>query len=224
MFFQREPRKNSVLKKKTQQVAQLILQNSIFEKNSYRLILTKRYKKMKNNIYLCTLLIIGALLFSCEKNDLDFESDYGKSYQAWLDFKQSSDNSYSYTVARSSWAGPAWETTLTISGGMVIMRNFRYTSMEGLSENFPEENLEWVEHENELNTHGNSPASEALTLSEVYQKAQNEWLVKRENVQTFFQAENQGLISLCGYVENGCQDDCFTGIRIVSVEPLLGNK
>ena len=77
----------------------------------------------------------------------------------------------------------------------------------------PQEALEWTENEAEIGTHKNQGA-EALTLDEIYNKAENEWLIKRKNGKAYFESENNGLISSCGYVVNGCMDDCFVGIRI----------
>ena len=112
-----------------------------------------------------------------------------------------------------SWTGTSSETTITVSNGKVTKREFRYTVTKYLPDNFPKEELEWVENENELNTRAHSGAA-ALTLDEIYTKAKSEWLIKRENAKTYFEAKNNGLISSCGYVEDGCADDCFNGIRI----------
>ena len=59
-----------------------------------------------------------------------------------------------------------------------------------------------------------------LTFDHIYEKARSEWLIKRENAKTYFEANNNGLISSGGYVEEGCQDDCFIGINIAFVEEL----
>ncbi|MDP2414077.1 hypothetical protein [Daejeonella sp.] len=57
-----------------------------------------------------------------------------------------------------------------------------------------------------------------INLDAVYDKAANEWLKadKKQNI-IYFEAKNQGMISTSGYVPNGCQDDCFTGIRISNI-------
>ncbi|MDD2426409.1 MAG: hypothetical protein PHU00_10410, partial [Bacteroidales bacterium] len=68
--------------------------------------------------------------------------------------------------------------------------------------------------------HRSSPAYGAVTLDVIYSKARQEWLLKRENAQTYFEAKNNGLISCCGYVEKGCMDGCFNGIYISYIQPL----
>jgi len=70
----------------------------------------------------------------------------------------------------------------------------------------------------EIGSHKNGAAP--LTLSEIYDKAQKEWLIERENTTTYFETENNGMISTCGYVENNCADDCFIGVLINTIEAL----
>lgn len=173
---------------------------------------------MRRTIFFLALLLTGYLISSCEKNNIDFEDEYKKSYRAWLDFKESSGNTYNYTVSGASWVGIAWETKITVSKGIITQREFKYTTTHSLSESIQKEDLEWIEYQNEINSHGSTVAAEPLTLDEIYARAQNEWLVKRKDVQTYFEVNNGGLISSCGYVPNGCMDDCFRGIRITNIQ------
>lgn len=119
---------------------------------------------MRRTIFFLVLLLAGNLISSCEKSDIDFEDEYKKSYRAWLDFKESSDNTYNYTVAGASWVGIAWETKLTVSKGVIIQREFKYTFTQGLPENIQKEDLEWIEYQDEINSHGSTPAAEPLTF------------------------------------------------------------
>lgn len=73
---------------------------------------------------------------------------------------------------------------------------------------------EWVETEAELGSHETSGAYPLSTLDDIYMKAQDDWLRKRKDADTFFEAKNNGLISLCGYTPHDCVDDCFRGIGI----------
>lgn len=174
---------------------------------------------MKNTVFTTALLLIGILISSCVSDDLEHQNDFEASQTAWLDFKESSGNSYTYTVVFGSWVGFSWETTLTVIDGSISKRHFKYTTLpEDLSEEIPAEELEWTENEGELDSHQNG--AEPMTLDEVYAKAQQEWLVKRENAETYFETENNGMISTCGYVENNCADDCFVGIKIDRIEVL----
>lgn len=84
----------------------------------------------------------------------------------------------------------------------------------------PAEKLEWTESEDELYSHQGTSAAEAITLDEVYKRAKNDWLKIREDASVFFEANNNGLISSCGFINDGCQDDCFSGITISKIEPI----
>ncbi len=172
-------------------------------------------------------LIVSVFSLGCTDSGDDF--NHAGLYGAWemINFLEDHEldqvNSYTYTVTYTvvfgSWAGFSWETTLTVTDGSITKRHFKYTTLpEDLSEEIPEEELEWTENESELGSHQNG--AEPMTLDEVYTKAQQEWLVERENAETYFERENNGMISTCGYVENNCVDDCFMGIKIDRIEAL----
>lgn len=174
---------------------------------------------MNNKIYL--ILLIGCTMFySCDNNDFEHQNSFKNSYKKWSEFKAKSNNSYEYTTESSSWAGLKWETSITVDNGEIVQRSFKYTYIANeLKENFEEE-LEWVENKEELNTHKNTGASAPLTLDEIYIKAEQDWLRKGKGFTTYFETENDGLISRCGFRPDNCMDDCFTGINIIQIEKL----
>lgn len=199
---------------------------------------------MKKNFYFMMLLFIGSILFSCKTtrqkaeqaaslpekaepqpagkelqlDNVAYPNEFEASHKTWLDFKKSTKNSYKYSVIDFSWVGFKWETTITVENGIVKERSFKYTSTKGLPQDIPENELEWIETGNKIGANQNG--AKPLTLDEVYDNAQKEWLIKRENAQTYFKTENNGMISTCGYVENNCADDCFRGIAIENIEAL----
>lgn len=177
-----------------------------------------KYSKMKNSIFIFTMLIVSSMISCSTDDNFNHQKEFENSKKVWLDFKESTNNSYKYTVSFGSWTGANWETTISVSNGVVIQRSFKYIDTGGVSDTIPEEELEWVENENEIGTHQNGAAP--LTLDEVYDNAKNDWLVKRKNTQTYFETENNGMISTCGFNEENCMDDCFTGIHIKSIEAL----
>lgn len=183
---------------------------------------------MRNiKIVLLFAVLVGAALSGCKKSDLAYKSDFEKSYDRWTTFKANSNNSYSYTVAGGSWVGIGWETTLTIENGIVVKREFTYnlpTDWEDWQPPMPEGKKHWEETGTELGSHSDTPAAAPLTLEEVYAKAKNDWLKKRKDVTTYFEAGNNGMISSAGYIPDGCQDDCFVGITITSIEKLDENS
>lgn len=175
---------------------------------------------MKHSILFICLLLVGTSFVACKKSNLNYEKDFDKSYNEWLSFKKTSGNSYRYKVVGGTWIGYGWETIITVSDGKITQRYFKLTPPKESTVNIPAEELEWTENGNEINTHTHSGAAETITLDEVYDKARTEWLLKRGNAKTYFEAKNNGMISSCGYIIDGCQDDCFIGIGIAYIQSL----
>ena len=177
---------------------------------------------MKNNIFIITLLLVSSLISSCSSDDdLVYQSEFENSEKAWIDFRNASNNSYKYVVLNGSLLTTyGWQTTITVSNGVIIERDFRYTS--GAEDFIPVDQLEWTEDKNNINSseHEFTSASPALTLDEIYEKAKQEWLIKRKDATTYFESKNNGLISTSGYVKKGCMDDCFIGITVSSITAL----
>lgn len=171
---------------------------------------SKLNKIMKKKIYFITLLIIGSLISSCEKDDLDYENDFEKSKKAWLNFKKETNNSYKYQEINQHFNGVTIRKTITVSNGIITKRNYKLSLDSVII-------TEWTENENEIGLH----ELEAFTMDEIYDKAEQEWLIKRENAQSYFETDNNGLISTCGYVDTNCIDGCFTGITISFIEELI---
>lgn len=169
-------------------------------------------------IYTLLSLLVLLTVNSCKKDTIAYTTDYNNSYLAWLDFKSTSNNSYRYVVSFGSWTGYGTETTVTVRNGKVIGRSF--VAMQHPNQpNTPMTILgQWAEDETSLNTHDAGAAT--WTLDEIYKQTKEEWLKKRSDADTYFEANNNGLISSAGYVPNGCQDDCFRGIRISKIEAL----
>lgn len=168
---------------------------------------------MKRNTYFI-ILLIAATFISCKKDKIEYVDEFKRSFNAWIDFKKASENSYSYTVITSSWTGFSSETTLTVVNGQITGRSY---ILKGFKNNNPNIVVleQWEEDTNSLNTHDRGAA--LLTLDEIYNLVKNDLLLKRPNAETSFEAKNEGLISSAGYVEHGCQDDCFIGISIKSI-------
>ncbi|RAJ30211.1 hypothetical protein [Pedobacter cryoconitis] len=170
--------------------------------------------KRTNTLILLFMFLTLTVFTSCKKS-IDHKNDFDRSHDSWMSFKKSSNNSYSYQVSSLSWTGTNSETVITIKNGKVTNRSYVYTIPGETQGSQPIVKNEWQEDQSKLNTHSTGAAT--LTLDEVYQKAKTEWLLKRKDAETYFEANNNGMISTCGYVNNGCQDDCFNGIKIVSI-------
>jgi hypothetical protein len=176
------------------------------------------------------LIIAGFILFaSCSKDSSSNPQSikvtsttgltYQQSFDKWLSFKNSVYNNYSYTVTTASFTGVTTETKLVVNNGVVVSRDYAvYTQMP----NSPEKAIvkQWHEAGISLSTHDNEGAK-AITLDKVYNMASTIWLkADPKNNDIYFETKNNGIISLCGYYPIGCQDDCFSGIRIDSISAL----
>lgn len=172
---------------------------------------------MNRSQYLITFLLAASLFTACKKDNIEYSNDFQKSYRIWTNFKASSGNSYRYTVGSSSWTGLATETIITVESGKVTHRSFVLKTFNQNS-SVPVIREQWDEDQTTLNTHANGAT--AITLDEIYKKAETEWLIKRKDAATYFETKNNGMISSCGYTPDNCADDCFTGIHISSIEKL----
>lgn len=172
-----------------------------------------------------TLFSVSLLLLASSCSRIEYGSDFDKSREAWLDFKSEYNNTYRYQVTTTSWTGFSTGTVISVDKGRIVRREYEATEMvlDGQGRG-PTQNVvgHWIESEGEIGSHTEGAA--AVTLDEVYSRAKNEWLKKRDDATVYFKAENRGMISLCGYVPDGCQDDCFHGIHIGYVEPGLSDE
>ncbi|KQC01979.1 hypothetical protein AQF98_05005 [Pedobacter sp. Hv1] len=163
------------------------------------------------------LLLIATLFTACKKSDLVQENDFNKSFKTWLNFKSSSNNSYRYQTITVSWGGAKTETIITVKNGKVIGRSYVEKRINRTT-NAMVVYAQWEESQENLNSH--QEGAKTLTLDEIYEKAKTDWLLKRKDAKSSFEAKNNGMISSCGYVENNCADDCFIGISIDFIEKL----
>ncbi|WP_147243401.1 hypothetical protein [Chitinophaga flava] len=169
------------------------------------------------NVYLFVLMLTGILFVSCKKDKIAYDNDFKKSYDAWMNFKASSNNTYRYGVSFASWTGSSSVTVITVKEGKVIMRSYVAKDRDpGSNQVVTKE--EWTEDESSIGSHG--AGFSMLTLDEIYKKAKDEWLIKRDNANSYFEAQNNGMISRCGYVEKTCADDCSIGVNIIFIEKI----
>jgi hypothetical protein len=169
------------------------------------------------NVYLL-FIAICICLSACKKDE--FGNKVDASYQKWTAFKKSNNNSYTYTVYSSSIFGGYAETKFTVKNGRIITREYLSGYYKSHSDTLTVR-ASWTENESTLNTHGTS-GYDLLTIDEIYNKAKSVWLKvdPKENA-IYFEADNDGIISSAGYVPNGCQDDCFNGMNIKDIKPLV---
>jgi len=155
-----------------------------------------------------------------QKKDIANESDYNKSYNAWLSYKKNVHNSYGYTQYYGSVFGYYTEIKIGVNDGEFISRDLILVKSHLDGTNKGDTLKQWHEDVSSINTHG-VEGGDLLTIDDIYDKSRTVWLkadVKKNAV--VFEAKNNGLISSCGFIPNECQDDCFNGITITSITPL----
>jgi hypothetical protein len=172
--------------------------------------------KIKSIPYLLVFLAI-ALSTSCKKENVDFPNEFKKSVKAFDEFKTETNNSYKFVVYNSSWNGSSSEMTFTINKGLIVERSFIGKQFDYQTHKL---NIfaQWTETGNELNSHQSYLG--LMTLDDVYERAAVDWLLVRSDSKTYFETNNAGLLSKCGYVPVNCMDDCFIGITITSITRL----
>lgn len=161
-------------------------------------------------------LLLTLTFPACKKDTIAYRSAFDKSEQAWLAFKASSGNSYDYLVASGSWTGYGTETLISVRGGIIIARHYvaKMPKNDGTNQFTVVE--EWQEGAAQVGTHQKGATPQ--TLDEVYALAKTDWLLKRDKAKNYFETNNNGMISSCGYTQELCADDCFTGITITSIK------
>jgi hypothetical protein len=180
---------------------------------------------MKRTATFLIILLIAATFTACKKDKIEYKSDFETSLKAWQKFKAESRNNYSYTTSTSSWTGYSTETTITVIDGKVTQRAYIAKGIKNDETHAVVTLDEWQEDSKSLNSHQNGATTQ--TLDQIYDLAKNDFLLKRANAKTYFEAKNGGIISSAGYVEDNCADDCFNGISIQSVKnlfPLINTK
>jgi len=171
--------------------------------------------KTKTHLYLLTLLLLA--IVACKKETIEHENSFDRSYKSWISFKAAANDTYRYHIVSSSWTGNSSETIITVKNGKVINRSYLAKAVVQPGNTITVIS-EWTEDEKSLNTHNDGATT--LTLDEIYDRAKSVWLVKRKDAKTSLETNNNGMISSCGYIINGCQDDCFNGISISVIEKM----
>lgn len=165
-------------------------------------------------------LLIAITIFtfmSCDTDDNDKSliiNNFNESKVNWEELKSLNGNSYSYQTTWSSWNGFGAMTELKILDGIVISRLYEEFLIN--EANGQIEILDfYLEDESDLGS--NERGAKILTIDQLYDSCISEYLVAdKKNNTLYFEAKLDGIISLCGYVPDGCVDDCFNGVRINS--------
>jgi hypothetical protein len=168
-------------------------------------------------IYKLLLAITIFTMMSCDKDDDNkslIMTDFNVSKVNWEELKSINGNSYTYQTTFSSWTGFGAMTELKIRDGIVISRLYEEFQINGA--NGQKEVLNsYLEEGSDLGS--NERGAKILTIDQLYDSCVSKYLIAdTKNNTLYFESELGGIMSLCGYVPNGCVDDCFSGVRINS--------
>ncbi len=142
------------------------------------------------------------------------EDKFNESLNKWEKLKAENGDSYTYQTQFVSWTGFRATTTLTIEEGKVVSRSYRETNSN------QEVTFSYIETsaKDNLGSHKYRGAS-VLTIDDLYKNCIDQYLVVDEsNNSIYFETDDNGLMTLCGYVPNNCMDDCFMGVRVSSFD------
>ncbi|MBC7846556.1 MAG: hypothetical protein H7Y10_08700 [Flavobacterium sp.] len=171
------------------------------------------------------LLIFLVILMSCEKSDDEKSSvlttlksenglTYNESLTQWTELKNINGNSYIYQTTFVSWTGIGSTTELKIEEGIVTSRVYQEFKTNNTSGK-----LEIIDTYTETKTNlgSHNKGANPLTIDDLYNSCARDYLsVDKKNNTLHFETELKGLMTLCGFVPDGCVDDCFRGVRINS--------
>jgi hypothetical protein len=168
------------------------------------------------------LFLFCNTLLSCSSNDTDrgeITGESGVSYNdsrtMWKELKAQNDETYNYTMSFISWSGFGSRTTITVKDGLVSKREYLYFEqiLNEVSELEEVEIESYTEAGEEIGS--NSEGFDPLLIDELYETCISEYLiVNTDENDIYFNTNDAGIISSCGFVEKGCVDDCFIGFRI----------
>jgi len=165
------------------------------------------------------------ILISCEKyNDdkisilttLKGESGvtYNESLTQWNKLKNINGNSYIYQTTFVSWTGFSSITELKIEEGIVTSRVYKEFNT---NETNGQQEIIDTYTETKTNIGSHEKGANPLTIDDLYNSCASEYLIVDNGKNTlYFETYLDGLMTLCGFIPDGCMDDCYKGVSINS--------
>ncbi len=169
----------------------------------------------KSSVYLYPS---GEIQIPYKENTSTFTELRDESFSKWTEFKEKNGNSYMYQTSRSSWTGSSSKTEFKIINGVVISRRYEAFRPSGT---YVERRKVYSYSETKDDLGTNTRGGKPLTLDELYHSCADEYLIVDKSKNTlYFKTNQDGLMTLCGFVPRTCADDCFRGVRIDSIRRL----
>lgn len=174
--------------------------------------------------------MLAAAFTACKKDEepkdekpavlTDFKGESGLSYNEsigkWNELKTVNGNSYIYQTRFVSWTGQGSTTEIVVIDGEVITRSYYEFKP---SEAGGEEQIIDSYTENGGAIGSNEKGAAPLTVDELYTTCASDYLVvDATNNTLYFETDSTGLMTLCGFVPDGCADDCYSGVSITGFD------
>ena len=142
----------------------------------------------------------------------------GKTYQesidAWGELKVTNGDSYIYQTTHTSWSSHGNTTEIRVDDGVVTTRIYQEFKINPSNS---DRTITYSYREDGDGVGSNPKGAEPLTIDELYQTCIKDFMTADVETNTvYFQTTTEGLMTLCGFVPEGCADDCYHGIRIYS--------
>eukprot|EP01084_Bolivina_argentea_P115667 205654_1 len=142
---------------------------------------------------------------------------YDQSLIQWEEMKGKNDNCYTYDVQTCSAFGFCSLTTLKVEKTegkwLVNQRSYEeYNTQNGnklITATYNE-----LDQEIGKDQRGASPE----TIDELYVQCPAYLNKNEQNNYIYFTTNDDGIMSLCGYVSKDCADDCYEGIKVHSIQ------
>jgi hypothetical protein len=170
--------------------------------------------------FIFTVCALAFFIFSCDPEALtpalnvqgDSGYTYSESRSQWLQMKEENGNSYEYTIGVISWTGDGNNTVLTIEEGKVVARKYEEFFMDP-DTGVKTYGFRYSETGAEIGAH--EKGAKPMTMDALYGICLAEYLVADpDNNTVYFNTDGQGIMTTCGFVPDGCADDCFVGINL----------
>ncbi len=161
-------------------------------------------------LFMAGAVLVGLIaLMSCEHDELwQAKKGLKASRRHWEQMKRAKGDSYAYCLTFSSWLGYGHHTEIRVENGRVTSRSF-YTFRVQTKDT----THVYTESVADLGTHkeGDPP----LTIDELYDRCARDFLsVDPKQNDIFFETDDTGVLSTCGYMPKGYVEGRLIGIHI----------
>jgi len=163
------------------------------------------------------ILTLFCVLFSLSRGEVVvFLPEYTASLNAWQTLNLAA---YTYVATSASEiADFSQKTTIKVANGVVVERSFTQNNNGHITS--------WDETVPSTGPGDTNPNSIGyhdqgfvpITIDDVYTQCRANILIQ-DNVanQIFFETDSKGIIKMCGISATACEDDCYRGVQIASI-------